>query len=232
MLGHGAVRGRSALHQVRLHEIAAVDAGADSRDELQRRDVEGLPEAGRGELAEVLRVAEHVLAPPDAAALAAEVYARRAGELRRAVAGALKEAEGLGVVVEPLLAYALADVHEGHVAAVLHRLGQRLRAVTAAFPAADGGVAPEHRRAAAAVEAGVHVHDALLERHGQRYDLEGRARLIRVRDGLVPPLELLGGGDELRALGVAGRCGVYLGHGLAAYRLVVVEVKVAQRRHC
>ena len=66
------VRILDALHEVGLHEIPAVNAGGDGGYELDGRYVEGLSEGGRRELGEVLRVAEHVLAPPDAAALAAE----------------------------------------------------------------------------------------------------------------------------------------------------------------
>ena len=51
--------------------------------------------------------------------------------------------------------------------------------------------------AAAAEEAGILAHDALLERHGEGDYLECRAGLVGVRDGLVAPLLLLGEGVEL-----------------------------------
>lgn len=82
----------------------------------------------------------------------------------------------------------------------------------------------------AAVKRRVFAHHALLERHGQRDDLERRAGLVGVRERLVAPLLLLRGSQQLRAL-----VGIGLGvNGLlipVADLLVVVQVEISERDH-
>ena len=217
-----------ALHKVGLHEAPPVNAGRYRRDELYWRDVESLPERRRRKLGEILRVAENVLAPPDAAALAAEVYTRLGSELLRGILRPVDETEALRVLVKLLLAHELADVHKGDVAGVLHRLGQTLRAVAAVFPALERTSAAQNVHAAAAVETGVLAHHALLERHGQSYYLESRTRLVCIGYRLVAPLQLLGQGIQLIVFLVRLRRRAYLGLRLRAYCLVIVEVEITK----
>ena len=219
-----------ALDHIRLHEIAAVDAGADRRDELQRRDRKRLAERSRRELREVFGVIERVLAPPDAAALAGQVDAGLGGEAAVDVVGQVQEAERLGILVKCARADELADLHERDVARVLHGLRERLAAVAGRLPALDRIGTAEHGDAAAAVKRRAFIDHALLERHGQRDDLERRAGLVGIRECLVAPLLLLRGGQQLRALvGVGlGVDGLLI---LVADLLVVVEVKIPERDH-
>ena len=101
----------------------------------------------------------------------------------------------------------------------------------AVFPALQRAAAAQHVHAAAAVEAGVLVHNALFKGHGQGDYLEGRSGLVGVRDGLVAPLLLLGKGVELVILLLALCGGAYLGLGLGADGLVIVQVEIAKGHH-
>ena len=113
---------------------------------------------------------------------------------------------------------------------MLHGLRERLAAVTGRLPALDGIGTAEHGDASAAVKRRALADHALLERHGQRDDLERRAGLVGVRERLVAPLLLLRGSQQLRAL-----VGIGLGVNglliLVADLLVVVQVKIPERDH-
>ena len=217
-------------HHIGLHQLPAVDAGADSADQLQRRDGEGLAEGGGGQLGQVPGRAEGVPAPPDAAAFAGEVNAGGGGEVLVVVAGHVQKAEGLAVVIKAFRPHPLADVHEGHVAGMLGRLGQVLAAVAPAFPASDGAGAANDVDSAGAIKAVVQADHALLQGHGQGDDLEGGARLIGVGQGLVPPLAGLGLAQQPGALFLRFT-GVDNGHVRIADRQKVVQIIAAQGGH-
>ena len=113
---------------------------------------------------------------------------------------------------------------------MLDGLREVLTAVAGRLPALEGIGTAEHVRAAAAVKRRVFIDHALFERHGQRDDLERRAGLIGVRQGLVAPLLRLRSGEQLGLLvGVGlGVDGLLI---LVADLLIIVEVKVAERDH-
>ena len=113
---------------------------------------------------------------------------------------------------------------------MLDGLRQVLTAVAGRFPALERIGTAEHVRAAAAVKRRIFIDHALFERHGQRDDLERRAGLVGVRQGLVAPLLRLRGGEHLGLL-VGIRFGVNGLLILVADLLIVVQVKVAERDH-
>ena len=182
LVGDAAVGVGDALHQIGAAEVAAVDAGGLRRDEGDRGDVEVLAEgiAGQIQLGEAGGVGK------DAHGLAAQVDA-----------GVIHEPEGLHVAVERGVAQLQTVGDEGGVAGVPHGLDQRLKAVTGLVGAVDGVVGDVDE--AAAVDGGVHVDDALLQRGGQRQDLEGGAGLVGVVQRLVAPLEQLHVGQRALA---------------------------------
>ena len=174
LVGDAAVGVGDALHQIGAAEVAAVDAGGLGRNKGDGGDVEVLTEgvAGQVQLGEAGGVGK------DAHGLAAQVDA-----------GVVHEAEGLHVVVERGVAQLQTVGDEGGVAGIPHGLHQRLQTVAGLVGAVDGVVGDVDE--AIAVDGGVHVDDTLLQRGGQRQDLEGGAGLVGVVQRLVAPLEQL-----------------------------------------
>ena len=116
MLGdHVALVVQHLLHQIGGVQIAAVDGGRLGPDQLQGGDGEGLAEGVGGQGG---GVGQQPLLIGDARGLAHQVDA-----------GLLQQAEGLHVLVVLLAAHPAADVDEGRVAGVAHRLLQDLQAV-------------------------------------------------------------------------------------------------------
>ena len=146
------VRVQHPLHDVGLHQVPAVYTRAHGAHELKRGNRKGLAEGCRRKLRQVFRRAECILAPPDAPALARQVYPRLGREARVRVVRQAQEAEGLAVIVKPLRADAQPDVHKRGVAGVLRRLRQRLRAVPRRLPAAYRARASDDADVPAAVE--------------------------------------------------------------------------------
>ena len=174
LIGDVAVAVGDLVDEIGRVQIAAVDAGRLRRDERDGRDVAVLAEgvAREVELGHVLRRGE------DAGGLAAEVDA-----------GLLHQAEGLHIVIVFLRPDLQTVGDEGWVAGVGDRLDEGLLAVAVVVRAAD-------RRAhdvdgAGAVDCRALVDDALLERGGQRQDLERRTGLIGIVERLVAPLAQL-----------------------------------------
>ena len=91
-------------------------------------------------------------------------------------AGLFHQAEILPILPGGLRPDPLRDVHQGHVAGVHHRLGQRLVPMAALFVAVDGLAA--HHLAAAAGEVVVQGDDSLLQTDGHGDGLEHRPGLI------------------------------------------------------
>ena len=113
---------------------------------------------------------------------------------------------------------------------MLRRLRKRLGTVTDRFPALERLAASLHRHAAAAVKAVGRRGSALFERDGKRDDLKCGARLVGIRNGLVAPLGKLRVFQHLRrGVRIGGRIDLRLDVGGDA--LVVVEIKVSERRH-
>ena len=113
---------------------------------------------------------------------------------------------------------------------MLHGLGQRLRTVTGVLPAVERFSAALHAHAAAAEEGAARIDESFLQRHGERDDLEGRAGLVGIGDGLVAPLGLLGRRETLRRLVLVGH-GADLGADVLGDLLVAVEIEVSERGH-
>ena len=74
---------------------------------------------------------------------------------------------------------------------MLHRLRERLGAVPPALPAAYRRGAAQNADVAAAEEAVAFRHASLFKRHRERDYLEGRPRLVGVRERLIAPLPCL-----------------------------------------
>ena len=203
LIGDAAVGVGDALHQIRGAQIAAVDAGGLSRDEGDGSDVEVLAEsvAGQIQLSEAGGIGE------DAVRLAAQVDA-----------GAFHEAEGSHVLVERGVAQLQAVGDKGRVAGVPHGLDQGLQAVTGLVGAVDGLSGDGDK--AAAVDGGVLVDDTLLQRGGQRQDLEGGAGLVSVVQRLVAPLKQLHLRQRVLAAGDALLQGLVL-HGGEVIQVIV-----------
>ena len=172
---HVAVAVGDLLGKMGGVEIAAVDAGCLRRDERQRCYGEVLAEgvAGQIQLGEVGVRGEH------AGSLAAQIHP-----------GGGHDAEGAHVLIELLCTQLQTVGNKGRVAGVTYRLLKGLQAVTGLVGAVDGMAGDIHRTAA--IDGGGLVDQSLLQRGGQRQDLEGGAGLIGVVQRLVAPLLLLG----------------------------------------
>ena len=137
--------------------------------------------------------------------------------------------EGLKVIVKLLCAQTLANHHKGRVTGVLHCFRQGLMAMSLNLGAVDPH--PIDHIVARAIEGGVFIHHALLQGGGQHQRLEGGARLVRLPDGLVPPLGLprlcrcLGGGLFLKL-----RVGLLLLRGLLGVLRLELLIKAGDVR--
>ena len=152
------------LHQIRLHQPAAVDHRARRRDHLNRRHRDALAKAD----ARQIDVLDAALRNQDARSLAIQVDAR-----------ALSQAEGVQIPIKSVAAQPQRQLREDRVARVLERLFHRLRAVGRA-PAAHRAAAD--RDAARAVEALLRVRRAAVDRRSRREHLERGAGLIHVAE--------------------------------------------------
>ena len=230
LIGNAPIRVQHPLHDVGFHQVSAVHARAHGAHELQRGNRKCLAEGCRRKLRQVFRRAEGILAPPDAPALARQVYPRLGREARVRIVRQTQKAKGLAVIVKPLRTDAQPDVHKRGVAGVLRRLRQRLRAVPGGFPAAYRARASDDADVTAAVEGIVQAHRALFERHRERDYLEGRARFVGVGQRLVAPLLCLCRSEALRCFFL--RLGpVYVFPVLLADREEIVKVVISERRH-
>ena len=230
---HIAIVVQHLIHDVGLIEVAAVDTGRLSPDQLNGGHVEGLAE-GVGGKGHHLRV-EVVLVNKNALHLADHVNA-----------GLIHQSEGFQILVIGLRADGKAHFNKGRVAGMAHRLNKGLLAVAAVVGAPDPAVPPLNRGVAAAVEGGVFRHLALLQRRRQRNGLIGGTRLVGGVDALVAPLGLNGAVDGRRpGLGVRllrfvggalcvdfGKLRIQLGfQGIVKNRAVVIQIVVGIGRH-
>ena len=151
------------LDHIGLVQVAPVDDGGEGGDHLQGGNGEALAEGGHRQV----HIGHGLPAPVQADLLSGQINARRLGH-----------AEGLEVVVELLHPQPLADLDEGGVAGVLHRLGQGLHPVALPLGAVDGVAHPGQAVGAGAVEGVVLIHHPLLQGGGQHQGLEGGAGLI------------------------------------------------------
>ena len=234
MLGQNvAILVQHLLHNVGLIEIAAVDAGRLSPDQLDGRHVEGLAE-GVGCQRHHLRV-EALFILKNALHLTDHVDA-----------GLIHQAEGFQIFVVGLRSHGQAHADKGRVAGMAHRLDEGLLTVAAVVGTVDGLVPALHTSGAGTVEGGVFRHLALLQRRRQRNGLIGGTRLVGGVDALVAPLGLNGAVDGrrpglgvrlLRFIGGAlcvdfGKLRIQLGlQGIVKNRAVVIQIVVGIGRH-
>ena len=234
MLGQNvAVLVQHLLHNVGLIEIAAVDAGRLSPDQLNRCHVEGLAE-GVGRQRHHLRV-EALFILKNALHLTDHVDA-----------GLIHQTEGFQILVVGLRSHGQAHADKGRVAGMAHRLDEGLLTVAAVVGTVDGLVPALHTGGAGTVEGGVFRHLALLQRRRQRNGLIGGTRLVGGVDALVAPLGLNSAVDGrrpglgirlLRFIGGAlcvdlGKLRIQLGfQGIVKNRAVVIQIVVGIGRH-
>ena len=143
---------------------------------------------------------------------------RAGGFAADAHAGLVVHAEGVDILIKLIRAHLQRHGHEGGVAAVLHRLGQRLAAVALGAPALD--FLSQDVQVPVALEAGAVVHRAGIQSRRQRHDLEHGPGLIGLGDHTLPGQIQQGlGVGSGRVVGVDGGIGtdgVYLA-GLGAH---------------
>ncbi|CDC68826.1 unknown [Oscillibacter sp. CAG:155] len=184
---HGAAVIQNLLHHIGRIQIATVDGGRLSPDQLQRRDIESLTE-GVGRQGDHVGI-EAVLIGENARHLTDHVHA-----------GLFHQAEGLEVLVVSFGTDFQSHGDEGRVAGVSGGHLQGLKAMAGPLGTVDGPSPALDRDGAGAVEGGVHVHHPLLQGRGQGDGLEGGAGLIGGVDAFVAPLRAqngaLGRGDS------------------------------------
>ena len=176
MLDEGAVRREDVRYHVGLHQLAAVDHGADRRRHFEVGDLAALAESAGGQLHRAHPVGGIVEA------------LFRLG--RQVDAGGLPEAEGGKIAAEGLFSQPGTDLDEALIAGVFEGLGHGLCSVALVVGAVEPG--PRHRDGLAAVEAGMLGDSPGVQRGGAGDELEDAAGLVQVADGFVPPLGLLG----------------------------------------
>ena len=162
------------IHHMGGDQIPAVDGGRNGGAHLQRGDGHGLTEGGGGQL--------HL------AQLVGAVVLHKVGLAGQVHAGAGGKAEGIEVVIELLRADALPQLDVVDVAAFAQCLGHIEQAVRLA-PCAVVSLLG-HTVGTGTGKGGVHGRHTGVDAHGGGNDLEHRARVVQLRDGLVLPQDI------------------------------------------
>ena len=162
------------IHHMGGDQIPAVDGGRNSGAHLQRGDGHGLTEGGGRQL--------HL------AQLVSAVVLHKVGLAGQVHPGAGGKAEGIEVVIELLRADALPQLDVVDVAALAQCLGHIEQAVRLA-PCAVVSLLG-HTVGTGAGKGGVHGRHAGVNAHGRGDDLEHRARVVQLGDGLVFPQDI------------------------------------------
>ena len=162
------------IHHMGGDQISAVDGGRNGGAHLQRGDGHGLTEGGGSQLHLAQLVGAVVL---HKVGLAGQVHPSAGGK-----------AEGIEVVIELLRTDTLPQLDVVDVAALAQRLGHIEQAVRLA-PCAVVGLLGNTVRAGAG-KGGVHGRHAGVNAHSGGDDLEHRARVVQLGDGLVFPQDI------------------------------------------
>ena len=162
------------IHHMGGDQIPAVDGGRNGGAHLQRGDGHGLTEGGGRQL--------HL------AQLVGAVVLHKVGLAGQVYTGAGGKAKGIEVVIELLRADTLPQLDVVDVAALAQRLGHVEQAVRLA-PCAVVGLLG-NTVSTRAGKGGVHGRHAGVDAHGGGDDLEHRAGVVQLGDGLVLPQDI------------------------------------------